>query len=314
MGNSKTPQTFNNAGMAYAAFNLRDPYYREMARLVMTELKQAGIAKNLDVNSVVDLGAGIGISTMELRAGFANIFAVEPESSMHYLLQLNFMGSPVDVFCGKAENLSEIIPNGHQIDAVVACQMFHLLRDNLSQCLEQIGHVLSRVRDGLLCFDLGPSNYFFTSHEFSDHRSRHAPKPNQIMTELSHPLYRAAHDKVLDLVKERYPEFDRDNLWPPVAKSYTQQELDDVLGNHGFVLERKTELMVPIVGSRIPEFIRNGWAVFFRWPPLDKLSMDEKLELMKPALEYIHRSSDLKSMFSVPAYHPTAIFTYRYQK
>jgi len=60
----ETPKLFaNNAAVPYAAFNLRDPYYREMASYVARE---AALVHILSENLAVDLGCGIGISTLEI--------------------------------------------------------------------------------------------------------------------------------------------------------------------------------------------------------------------------------------------------------
>src|SRR3989344_3760605 len=79
---SKSQVFSGNAAIPYAAFNLRDPYYREMARFV---IRAAEVQFDKPFEAVVDLGAGIGISTMEILARVGadcRVIAVEPEEGM----------------------------------------------------------------------------------------------------------------------------------------------------------------------------------------------------------------------------------------
>lgn len=307
-----TPQVFKGAAVPYTAFSLRDPYYFEMANLVVTEAQQVAKSLNHLVDThVVDLGAGIGISTMVARKRFENLcalFAVEPEEDMRSVLAMNLMGDPlVTIVPAKAQNLAEKIEELELtsiIDIVMCCQMFHLLKDDLDQVLQQIHKVLDK--NGLLVFDLGPSNLEFTTHKLADHRSGEKPAPDEVMTELAHPLYQQAHEMAYREVLKRYPNFDRENLWPPAAKRYTKNDLEDALNRNSFDLVRVSEILVPIAGERIINFIRNSWSVFCRWAPLDKLSMEEKLSLVEPVIGEL--MDDVDSM-SLTAYHPTAILT-----
>jgi hypothetical protein len=185
--------------------------------------------------------------------------------------------------------------------------MFHLLRPVLDEALKNITAVL--CDDGVLAFDLGPSNYAFDL-PLEDHRLA-APQPGTVMTELAHPLYRRVHDLVYKAVKAKYPNFDRENLWPSPAMRYTKTELGEILERHGLELLHIKEIISPVAGCRVKEFIRNGWTVFFRWPPLDALPMDEKLAMMKSALSAVLKKEDLES---VMAYHPTAVAVAQRQK
>lgn len=310
----QAPQVFKGAAVPYTAFSLRDPYYFEMANLVVTEAKQ--VAESLgDPNTpyVIDLGAGVGVSTMVARKRFGEnileLFAVEPEEDMRSVLAMNLMGDPtVTIVPAKAQNLvekfGELGLTSSLIDLVMCCQMFHLLKDDLGQALQQIHKLLDDNR--LLVFDLGPSNWEFTTHKLADHRSGKKPTPDEVMTELAHPLYQQAHQMAYKEVLKRYPDFDRENLWPPAAKRYTRADLEAALNRNGFDLVRVSEILVPISGERIINFIRNGWSVFCRWAPLDKLSMEEKLSLME---QVIGELMDDKDSMSLTAYHPTAILT-----
>ena len=128
MTEQSKPQVFSgNAAIPYAAFNLRDPYYREMARFVI-RAAEARFGKPLQ--TVVDLGAGIGISTMEILAHVdadCRVIAVEPEEGMRYFCGLNTMGDPrVEVVEGRGENLSEVITAFTSVNAVLCSQVFHL--------------------------------------------------------------------------------------------------------------------------------------------------------------------------------------------
>lgn len=304
---ASVPQVFNNAAIPYAAFNLRDPYYREMAELVLNEVRQVSAQMGLTHHSCMDLGAGIGISTLVLSKYFARMTAVEPEESMRYVCGLNFFCNPrVSVVEGRAENLSTVTDGPY--DVVTSCQMFHLLKDVADGALEEIRRVL--YPGGIFAFDLGPSNWEFAI-SLADHRSGQEPALSEIMTELAHPFYRIAHAEVYAAVVKRYPDFgrERENLWPPVAKRTNRAELEKLLSDHRFSLIRVSEFLVPISGMRVIDFIRNGWSVFFRWPPLDKLSMDEKIAFMEDAVKAIYADPRFEELASVVSYHPSAVIT-----
>lgn len=129
------------------------------------------------------------------------------------------------------------------------------------------------------------------------------------MTELSHPLYQLAHDAAYKEVKRRFPQFNRENLWAPPAKAFTREELDEALQKAGFKIVRITETLVPIAGHRIVEFVRNGWTTWCRWDPLDKLPIEEKLEIVGVGLGALFKG--LEDYESFTAYHPTVIITAR---
>ncbi|MEK7640422.1 MAG: methyltransferase domain-containing protein [Patescibacteria group bacterium] len=305
-----TPPVFAGAGVPYAAFSLRDPYYREMARLVLTEVKQVSRAINGSMQTCIDLGAGVGVSTMELLSSFERIIAVEPEESMREILGMNLFCHPkVTIKSGKAEELSAVLDDDDigVIDVVAMCQVMHNLKDVLPTVLTEISKVLCEY--GVLAFDLGPSNFEFTTHKISDHRSGEPPAADEIMTELSHPLYLIAHEVVLETVRKRYPDFDRENLWPPAGKKFSREELKPAFEAAGMEMVRVTEIMVPISGERVLEFLKNAWAVFFRWKPLCDLPIKEKISAMEESIKTLCSLPDFDELVSVVAYHPTAIIT-----
>ncbi len=305
------PQVFSGAGVPYAAFNCRDNYYREMARLVLTEVKQVKVAIGGPMRTGVDLGAGVGVSTMEMLSSFDRIIAVEPEDSMREILGMNLFCNPkVSIVAAKAQNLSEVLGSSRFLisaDVVMMCQVIHLLKDDLPKALSEIAKVLTKK--GVLAFDFGPSNFEFTTHKLSDHRSGEAPAADEIMTELSHPFYRMAHKNVLATVRERYPQFDRDNLWPSAGKKFNRADLKVALEAAGLEMVRVTEIMSPLSGERVLEFLRNAWAVFFRWPPLSDLPIKEKMSAMEDSMNDLCVHPDFERLVSITAYHPTAIIT-----
>lgn len=311
-----------NAAIAYAAFNLRDPYYREMVNAVIHGAQYATGRKNLGI--VVDLGAGIGISTMEILKHADRVVAVEPDAGMRYMLELNVMGNPaVNVVEGRGESLVSALYRVDQlwtssvlthiflgVGAVLCSQVFHLFNPPgketlvpkvLYQCMDSL------KRGGVLAFDLSPSNYEF-SLPLADHRNGEV-RQGEIMTELAHPLYQRVHQVLLKLVKEKFPDFQRENLWPPVSARMSYAFLRDNCEVHRLGNFTVLEELVPISGERIIDFPRNGWTVFFRWPPLSELPAEEKLALMNTALSAVFLDPDFEAMKNVMAYHPTAVCT-----
>lgn len=320
-----TTQVFaGNAAVAYAAFNLRDPYYQEMARLVI-DAARARLGSAVGIG--VDLGAGVGMSTMELRKDAAYVIAVEPEEGMRYFCGLNVMGDPqVAVVEGKGENLSETIALlasrrsnisalddelvDPGVDAVLCCQVFHLFNPPdkgslVPAVLQQIAAVLRT--GGVFAFDLGPSNFEFAT-PLSNHRTGEA-KRGEILTELSHPLYQRAHEIALRVVKREFPGFDRENLWPPAAARMSFEFLHDAYERAGLHDLEAREDFSPVPGRRVVNFIRNGWSVFFRWGPLAGLPSERKLNLMNEVLGELFREPNFEAMKTVMSYHPTAVFT-----
>lgn len=318
-----------NAAVPYAAFNLRDDYYREMATFVVNVAKSRLGKKNL--GTVVDLGAGIGISTMEILKYAERVVAVEPDAGMRYMLELNVMGDPrVIVVDGRGEVLMQsLVPlndlwkdvPGLQdeqtqsyfvgFDAVLCSQAFHLFNPPDKESL--VPKVLSEVsrvlrQGGVFAFDLGPSNYKFAL-PIADHRLGFPPQHGQIVTELAHPLYQRVHNIVLGIVRREFPDFGRENLWPSVAARMSFNFLSDSCEIAGLRNLQVSEDLSPVSGKRVIEFIRNGWTVFFRWPPLSELPSEKKLSLMNEALSQLFLLPDFEAMQSVMSYHPTAVFT-----
>ncbi|MEK7073542.1 MAG: class I SAM-dependent methyltransferase [Patescibacteria group bacterium] len=302
-----------SAAVAYAAFNLRDDYYREMAREVVAAARRANASS---VPRAIDLGAGIGISTMEVIAatpGLRRMLAVEPEEGMRAFAELNVMGDPrVAVVAGRGEKLAEAVPADlrGQVDLLTCCQAFHLFnppgKDSLVPALlAEAAQVMGA--GGIFAFDLGPSNYAFAL-PLADHRAGSA-KSGQIETELSHPLYQRVQAILLEEVRKDYPAFDRSDLWPAAGARQDFAGLEERFAAAGFTQFRCSEVLVPVPGRRVIEFIRNGWAVFFRWPPLVELDMEVKLGLMRRAIGRLLAEGELDRLSGLISYHPTAVFT-----
>lgn len=326
-----TTQVFaGNAAIAYAAFNLRDPYYPEMARFVIEAAKSRLNSTLVTLGTVVDLGAGIGMSTMELlkEPSVERVIAVEPEAGMRYFCELNTMGDPrARVIEGRGENLSDVITPqlvGHDItlerewklDAVLCCQVFHLFNPPGQECLvpkvfAEVARVLQR--SGVFAFDLGPSNFEFAT-PLSDHRASRASgrgiiRRGEILTEFAHPLYQQAHAIAYDVVKREFSDFERENLWPPAAARMSFDFLRDACEQAGLHDLAVREDFSPVSGRRVINFLRNGWHVWFRWPPLSDLPAERKIALIGEVMNELFRQPDFEAMGSVMSYHPTAVFT-----
>ena len=316
MGQTKATSVFSGqaAAAAFAAFNLRDRYYRQMAGLVInaSRARHAWVAPR-----VIDVGARVGITTMEVlsTSNFGHsgrIIAVEAEEEMRRYCAINTMGDPrVEVVEGNGGNLRKAIGNHFFADAVLICQGLHLYhpsRENTSvpTVLQQVS--MSLCRSGVVTFDLGPSNYEFDL-PLTDHRRGIMSTSGEIMTELNHPLYQRAQAILLDIVLREIPGFDQKNLWPPLAARMDFDFLTEACKQAGLNELQVSEELVPISGQRVVNFIRNGWAVFFRWPPLSDSPTEQKLALMKEALNRLFKASDFEAMSTMVSYHPSAVFT-----
>jgi len=85
--------------------------------------------------------------------------------------------------------------------------------------------------------------------------------------------------------------------------------LSEACENAGLQNLNVSEDFSPVSGRRVNNFIRNGWTVFFRWPPLSELPTDRKLEIMDEALNRLFQEVDFAEMSIAMSYHPTAVFT-----
>ena len=306
-----------NAAVKYAAFSLRDSYYSEMARHV---IEAAQSRTNERCRTVVDLGAGIGMSTMELLRYARRVIAVEPSDDMLEILNLNVMGDPrVQVLRGSGEGLYELLQKNFfefqdlsdiMVDAVFCCQVFHLFnppnkKSMVPDVLNQIAGVLEP--GGVVAFDLGPSQYEFEMN-LSNHR-KEGRCFGEILTELSHPLYQRAHEIAYRRVKEKVPRFRRKDLWPQPVTRMTFSFLAKACEQAGFVDVRVKERTSPVSGMRIINFIRNGWSVWFRWISDDVLSVDAKNEIMRETVRELFEDGEFADMQKIESYHPTAVFT-----
>lgn len=294
---------FTGAAVPYAAFNLRDPYYREMAQLVV----DAAVNESNHCINALELGCGIGISTMILAKKAENVVAVEPDESMRMMAALHFAGNRrVKVVEGRAEALSrDHVPLEH-FDFACACQMVHLLNppsgeSHLTKAFGEIANSLKR--GGVFAFDLGPSNYEFAM-PIRDHRSECSPS-GSIPTEFCHYLYRQMEPAIRLAVRSRFSDMDLPaSLWPAATARMTEAQIKDVAWSAGFHDVKVEEVLLPLTTERILNFIRNGWAVFFRWGKLSELPAKTKLEIVADAMELLVGTKQHQTV-----YHPSAVFT-----
>jgi len=308
---TKVNTAFTKAALGYAAFNTRDPYYRNMAERVVARAK---VAKQGGFHKVIDLGAGIGVSTRAIYDSLKvpgiplELVAVEPEPDMCDIFYWNTLGNPDIILCqSRAEDMLGSVLTG--VDAVFCCQALHVMNppgkpEILKSILANVAKLLAK--HGVFAFDLGPSNYKF-AHKISDHRNGVSDE-DAIVSELSHPLYQRVHQLVLSAAKKQY-KFDRDNLWPPPAARMSFDQLQALCVDVGLDGLRVVEEFDEMRGSRVLEFIRNGWTIFFRWEPLSKLQTHDKYMLMNQAISQLYREPDFEDLLQEKAYHPTAIFT-----
>lgn len=300
-----------NVAVQYAAFNLRDNYYREMATILIEQVaaKRARPA----LQRVLEIGPGIGISSLVFAEKFAGnlseFYLLEPNPQMRALCALNFLGDPrVHMLSGDATAIDTNY-GFKDFDAVLASQMFHFLYPSREK--SQVGVVAKKAYDildsrGLLAFDLGPSNFQFST-PISDHRTG-IVKDGEQMTELSHPLYQRAHQIMCTLVSS---ELGRpvESLWPTASAQMTRAYLEETLREAGFShVYFHEELGPEMRSSRIINFIRNGWSVFFRWVTHNEISQERQFQLVEKMLEILFQE-DLDSIFT--ARHPTVVVVAR---
>lgn len=266
------------------------------------------------LKQIVDVGAGIGVSTKTILNILDpdRLIAVEAEESMLEFMRLLLMGDPrVQMHHGRAESFSEgVLPYLPQADAIFFCQMIHILNapkgSLVPKALAEAGKVLRP--GGVVAFDLAPSHYEFAL-PFADHLTGKW-SPGEIVTELAHPLMQKAHEFMLELVKSDHPDFNRQNLWPSPVNRMKSGMLKSYLSRAGFRDMQVREELLPISGEEEMEFVRK-WSLetFLRWPPLDTLSLERKLEMIGRMAERIFQQPEFKSWKRVMAYHPTAIIT-----
>lgn len=304
------PIVFRNAVLPYLAFNARDPWYQEMAQFVLSEVQQTKTALRAPMKSCIDLGAGTGMSTRVFAPHFKRLIAVEPDESMRQVLSLHFSGDPkITIVDGDSTNMSRFI--NEKVDVAACCQTFHLLKDVLDKSIAEIARVLNPY--GIFACDLVPSNWNFQAYKLADHRGMSGGKkiqPDEILTEFAHPFFQKAHQVAYATIQTHYPEYERENLWPPLSKQYTRDELVSVFEQNGLELIRITETLVLLNGTRVLEKIRGmAWSIFFRWPPLDSLTIEDKIALIEPAVKTLFADPNFKAYTEMPAYCQTAIVT-----
>lgn len=107
-----------------------------------------------------------------------------------------------------------------------------------------------------------------------------------------------------------HPDFNRQILWPSPVTRMKSGMLKSYLSRAGFRDMQVREELLPISGEEEMEFVRK-WSLetFLRWPPLDTLSLERKLEMIGRMAERIFQQPEFKSWKRVLAYHPTAIIT-----
>lgn len=308
---SKSTGSYADAGTMAAAFATRDRYYWEMAQRIIYWASKRSDKDFFE--KAVNLGAGIGMSTMEMLKGgkFGFIYAVEPDPSMRFRLKLNTLGDPrVRVLKAWADSFSKRITPSHvgQINAVVCSETFHnfLGRDDLdpADVLGEISAVLAS--GGVFAFNLGPTAYEFAKL-ISDHRTGLVNK-NETMTELSHPLYQRAHQIAVEIAQQKY-SVTLDNLWKPAQERVSFDQLKAMCDAAGlFELEVHEELH-RLSGQRIIEFIRNAWTIWMRGDPLQSFDNNQRQAFMAEVLTRLQQVKDFDDMLAIEAEHPTAIFT-----
>lgn len=301
-----------NAATAYAAFCLRDRYYTEMAEktfgLARARLRAAGHA----LKRVLELGCGIGISTMVMANAEeeAAILAIEPEEAMRQVAALHFVGRPqVHIMEGRAESCADLVAD--PVDLAIACQMIHLVHgpkpaeSRLSATFAQVAKAL--VPGGIFAFDLGPSNFAFAM-ALQDHRATEHRDVRAVPTEFCHPLYQQVERILHGILAADFNDLPK-TLWPDAAARLTREDIVERAQGAGFSGEVIEESLQPLDGKRILNFIRNAWAVFFRWGELSKLPAEQKIGYVGRALDKLATHPHFPQMCEATAYHPTAVVT-----
>ncbi len=304
-GKDKSTASYEGMGVNAAAFAMRDPYYYDMARIAIRTVERLLTSR---YKIAIDIGAGTGMSTMKLLELniFSKIYAVEPDGSMLHFLRLNTMGNPrVEVVKGKAEELSSLISG--KVDFILASEVAPLFnvpgKSQIPVAFQQIAKVLKK--GGIFAATLGPSNYNFNLR-ISDHRSGKVEE-GDIMTELSHPLYQKAHEIAMEIVRERYQDFDLENLWPTPKARMDYSLLRIRCEEAGLRLNEIAEELSEISGKRVLEFIRNAWSVWMRWGKLSTFSPEEKRAFMAEVLQRLCNEPDFKWLENKTAYHPVGV-------
>jgi predicted O-methyltransferase YrrM len=301
------------AATAYAAFCLRDPYYHEMAQTTFGLARARLEANGHPLKRILELGCGIGISTMAMANAEeqAQILAIEPEEAMRQMAALHFVGRPqVRIVEGRAESCADLV--SEPADLAIACQMIHLVHgpkpaeSRLTQAMAQVAKSLAP--GGVFAFDLGPSNFAFQM-ALQDHRASDRRDASAVPTEFCHPLYQQAERILHGILSADFEDLPQ-TLWPDPAARLTRADLEERATTAGLGGMQVEESLLPLDGTRILDFLRNGWAVFFRWGKLSSLPAEQKVGYVGRTLDELAKHAHFQQMRQAMAYHPTAVVTF----
>lgn len=283
-------------------------YYPAMARLVIDQaLARRG---PLLGGTVIDVGCGIGMSTMEIleRTDTGRVFAVDSSDAMLRICETGFLGnSRVETI--RASAGEPRFMNSYDAEMIFCIQMIHLLHKSEAEskvpaAVASFGEVL--VSGGVLAMDFGPSNGDFRTFTLADPRM--GPKDGEIMSELAHPLYRA----VMDVLPEEASEWGLNisSFWPPASTRFRREFLEETLRARSFGGIRFVEGLYPMRGVDVWNHIcLNLWTVAKRWLKDSGLTPEQFFKMLEDAVKHVMDSDDFGKHLTVSAFHPYQILT-----